>query len=136
MSLSRRWFKTIAATLAAALFVTSLPMGAAQAGLVTTEQMVEERAAASERARLATILLRDDVRQQLEALGVDQEEAMARLASLSDQEEQQIAGQLGEMPAGQNVLVGVLVVAGAVLLGRVITYLLGITDVFAVINPI
>jgi len=136
MSLSRRWFKTIAATLAAALFVTSLPMGAAQAGLVTTEQMVEERAAASERARLGTILLRDDVRQQMEALGVDQEEAMARLASLSDQEVQQIAGQLDEMPAGQNVLVGVLVVAGAVLLGLVITDLLGITDVFAVINPI
>ncbi|HLT02637.1 MAG TPA: PA2779 family protein [Geminicoccaceae bacterium] len=136
MSLSRRWFKTIAATLAAALFVTSLPMGAAQAGLVTTEQMVEERAAASERERLATILLRDDVRQQMEALGVDQEEAMARLASLSDQEVQQIAGQLDEMPAGQNVLVGVLVVAGAVLLGLVITDLLGITDVFAVINPI
>src|SRR5690606_41484338 len=95
-SLGRRGFSTVAATLAAALFVTSVPMGAAQAGLVTTEQMVEERAAASERERLATVLLRDDVRQQMEALGVDQEEAMARLASLSDQEVQQIAGQLDE----------------------------------------
>lgn len=136
MSLNRRWFKTIAATIAAALFVTSLPIGAARAGLVTTAQVVEQRTAASDRERLAAILVRDDVRQQMEALGVDRDEALARLASLSDQEVQQIAGQLDELPAGQSVLVGVLVVAGIVLLALVITDLLGITNVFAVINPI
>jgi hypothetical protein len=136
MSLNRRWFRTIAATLAAALFVTSLPIGAAHAGLVTTEQVVEQRTAASDRERVAAILLRDDVREQMEALGVDRDEALARLASLSDQEIQQIAGQIDELPAGQNVLVGVLIVAGAVLLGLVVTDLLGITDVFAVVNPI
>lgn len=136
MSLNRRWFKTIAATIAAALFVTSLPIGAARAGLVTTAQVVEQRTAASDRERLAAILVRDDVRQQMEALGVDRDEALARLASLSDQEVQQIAGQIDELPAGQSVLVGVLVVAGIVLLALVITDLLGITNVFAVINPI
>lgn len=136
MSLNRRWFRTIAATVAAALFVTSLPLGAARAGLVTTEQVVEQRTAASDRERLAAILQRDDVRQQMEALGVDREEALARLASLSDQEVQQIAGHIDELPAGQNFLVGVLVVAGIVLIGLVITDLLGITDVFAVINPV
>jgi hypothetical protein len=136
MSLSRRWFRTIAATLAAALFVASLPIGAARAGLVTTGQVVEQRTAASDRERVAAILMRDDVREQMEALGVDRDEAIARLASLSDQEVQQIAGQIDELPAGQNVLVGVLIIAGAVLIGLVVTDLLGITDVFAVINPI
>jgi hypothetical protein len=104
--------------------------------LVTTEQLVEQKAAASDRERLAAILLRDDVRQQMEALGVNRDEAIARLASLSDQEIQQIAGQVDQLPAGQNSLAGVLIVAGAVLLGLVITDLLGITDVFAVVNPI
>ena len=129
-------FKTIALAIAAAMFITSLPVGAARAGLVTTEQVVDATAAASDRERLAAVLVRDDVRQQMEALGVDRNEAIARLASLSDQEVQQIAGKLDELPAGQNFLVGVLIVAGAVLLGLVITDLLGITNVFAVINPV
>jgi hypothetical protein len=136
MSLSRCWFRTIALTLATALFITSLPLGAARAGLVTTEQLVEAKSAASDRERLAAILMRDDVRAQMEALGVDRDEAIARIASLSDQEVQQIAGQIDELPAGQNFLVGVLVVAGIVLIALVILDLLGVTDVFAVINPI
>ena len=136
MTIYRRLSKPIALALAAALFVTSLPIGAAHAGLVTTDQLVEQRTAASERERLAAILLRDDVRQQMEALGVDQNEAMARLSSLSDQEVQQIAGQIDELPAGQNFLVGVLIIAGAVLLGLVITDLLGFTNVFTVVRPI
>ena len=70
------------------------------------------------------------------ALGVDRDEAMARLASLSDQEVQQIAGEIDELPAGQNFLVGVLIVAGIVLIGLVVLDLLGVTDVFAFINPI
>jgi hypothetical protein len=136
MTIYRRLSKPIALALAAALFVTSLPIGAARAGLVTTDQLVEQRTAASDRERLAAILLRDDVRQQIEALGVDRNEATARLASLSDQEIQQIAGRIDELPAGQNILVGVLIVAGAVLLGLVITDLLGFTNVFTVVRPI
>ena len=136
MTIYRRLSKPIALALAAALFVTSLPIGAAHAGLVTTDQLVEQRTAASDRERLAAILLRDDVRQQMEALGVEQDEAIARLASLSDQEIQQIAGRIDELPAGQNVLVGILIIAGAVLLGLVITDLLGITNVFAAVNPV
>jgi hypothetical protein len=67
MTIYRRLTKSIALTLAAALFVTSLPIGVARAGLVTTEQVVEHRSAASDRERLTAILLRDDVRQQMEA---------------------------------------------------------------------
>jgi hypothetical protein len=129
-------FKAIALTIMAAMFITSLPVGAAHAGLVTTEQVVDARAAASERERLAAILLRDDVRQQMEALGVDRDEAMARLASLSDQEIQQVAGKIDELPAGQSFIAGVLIIAGAVLIGLVILDLVGVTDVFAFINPV
>src|SRR5918995_6745356 len=101
MTIYRRLSKPIALALAAALFVTSLPIGAARAGLVPTEQLVEQRTAASDRERLAAILLRDDVRQQMEALGVNRDEAIARLASLSGQEVQEIAGRVDELPAGE-----------------------------------
>ena len=136
MTIYRRWSKAIALAAAATLFVTSLPIGAAHAGLVSTEQVLEQRSAASDRERLSAILLRDDVRQQMAALGVDQNEAIARLASRSARAVHEIAGRIDERPAGQSLLVGVLIVAGAVLLGLVITDLLGITDVFAVINPV
>lgn len=136
MTIYRRLSKPLALVMAAALFVTSLPIGAARAGLVTTDQLVEQRAAASDRERLTAMLLRDDVREQMEVLGVDRDEALARLASLSDQEVQQIAGHIDELPAGQNAVVGVLVIAGVVFLVLVIMDLLGVTDVFPFINPI
>ena len=136
MSRSSGPFKATALTIVVAMLLTSLPVGAARADLVTTEQVVEQSAAADARERLAAVFLRDDVRQQMEALGVDQDEAMARLASLSDQEIQQIAGKVDELPAGQGVIAGVLIVAGAVLIALVILDLVGVTDVFTFINPV
>ena len=67
---------------------------------------------------------------------MDRNEALARLASLSDQEVQEIAGRIDELPAGQNVVVGVLVIAGVVFIVLVIMDLLGVTDLFPFINPI
>jgi hypothetical protein len=136
MRVSSAWFKAVALSIAAALFISCVPVGAAQAGLVTTEQLLEQTAAAGERERLAAVLQRDDVRRQIEALGVDRDEAMARLASLSDAEVREIAGRIDELPAGQSFLAGVLIVAGAVLIALVILDLVGVTDVFAFINPV
>ncbi|HSA82733.1 MAG TPA: PA2779 family protein [Geminicoccaceae bacterium] len=129
-------FKAIALTIVVAMLLTSLPVGAARADLVTTAQVVEQSAAADTRGRLAAVFLRDDVRRQMEALGVDRDEAMARLAGLSDQEIQEIAGKVDELPAGQGFVAGVLIVAGAVLIALVILDLVGVTDVFTFINPI
>jgi hypothetical protein len=135
MSRSSGWFKAVALTIAAAMFVSCLPVGAAHAGLVTTEQVLDQTAA-GERERLAAVLLRDDVRRQMEALGVDRDDAMARLASLSDAEVREVAGRIDELPAGQSFIAGVLIIAGAVLIGLVILDLVGVTDVFAFINPV
>ena len=136
MRMHRSLAKAITLAVAAALFLTSWPVGVARAGLVSTEQVVEQKVAASERTRLTAVLLRDDVREQMAALGVDREEALARIASLSDAEVRQIAGQLEELPAGQGALEGALIVAGVILIALVITDLLGITNIFMFINPI
>lgn len=135
MSGFQRFYRMIALTVAAALFVTSLPLGVAHAGLVTTEQVIGETKVAAERERLVALLQREDVRQQMQALGVDREEAVARLATLSDAEIQQIAGQLDELPAGQ-FLTGVLALAGVVFVALIITDLLGITNLFPFIGRI
>jgi hypothetical protein len=136
MSSCRGSVKAVALTIVVAMLVTALPIGAAKADLVTTEQVVEQTTAAGERERLAAILLREDVRQQMEALGVDRDEAMARLAGLSDREIQEIAGKIDELPAGGSFLAGVLIIAGVVLIALVILDLVGVTDVFTFINPV
>jgi hypothetical protein len=88
------------------------------------------------RARIAAFLDRDDVRGQLEALGVSPEEARARIGSLTDEEIARIDGRLSELPAGGD-FVGLMV---AILVGTVLVLLfadlLGFTDVFPFVNPL
>ncbi len=75
-------------------------------------------------------LAREDVRRQFEALGIDADEAAARAGSLSDAEVTQIAGQIDELPAGQNVAGAILGAALLIFLVLLITDLLGLTNVY------
>ncbi|NIR30801.1 MAG: PA2779 family protein, partial [Gammaproteobacteria bacterium] len=86
---------------------------------------------ARDRERVQSFLAREDVRRQMEALGVDPKEAAARVAGLSGKELQRIVNRLDELPAGQGSVVGPIV--GAVVLIFVIlliTDLLCLTSVF------
>ena len=128
------WLKNLRRTLAVGLAIlmamTTLPMGLAQAKMVTTDQVIEQSTSSDDRAQVRDFLMREDVQQQLTLLGVDPDEAAERVAGLSDEEIQQIVGQLDELPAGEG---GLGVVVGAILiifLVLLITDLLGLTDVF------
>jgi hypothetical protein len=110
--------------------VLSMPLGIAQAGLVSTEQVLTERTVAEERARVEAFVARDDVRAQMVTLGVDPTEAAARVASLSDAEIQLIAGQLDELPAGQSAFGAVIGAILIIFLVLLVTDLLGLTNVF------
>ena len=82
----------------------SLPHNAARAAMVRTETAIEGAAKLqSDRDRLRMVLQRDEARAQMEALGVDPAEALARVDSLSDQEVAQIAQQLDQLPAGAGI---------------------------------
>jgi hypothetical protein len=110
--------------------VTTLPMGLAQAKMVTTDQVIEQSSPSDDRERVRDFLAREDVQDQLALLGVDPDEAASRVDSLSDEEIRQIAGKMDELPAGEG---GLGVVVGAILiifLVLLITDLLGLTDVF------
>ncbi len=90
--------------------------GPALAGMVSTEAVIEATSGqAAARSRVEALLDRAEVGRHLKALGVDPQEAAARAESLSDDEIEEIAGKLDELPAGAEVvpveiIVGVLLV--------------------------
>ena len=96
-------------------------------GLVTTEQAMKAGQASADRERIAELLNRDDVRNQLIAQGVDPAEVEQRVAALSDEEVRQMNERLDSLPAGSNAVVGALFAVFVILL---VTDLLGLTDVY------
>lgn len=122
--------RMLALAVALCVALTSLPLGSAQAAMIPTDQVIGEAAAAEDRARVAAFLEREDVRAQLAGLGVDPEEAKARVAALSDEEIEEIAGHLDELPAGQSAVGTVVGAALVIFLVLLVTDLLGLTDVF------
>jgi hypothetical protein len=104
----RQLRRGVALVLAVVMFVISMPLGVAQAALVSTEQVIAAGDGAADRARVLAFLDRAEIREQIAALGVDPNEAAARVAALSDAQVREIAGQLEQLPAGQGA-VGVVV---------------------------
>ena len=93
------------------------PYQFATAGMIGTEQVVSASSAQADRALVTSFLNRSDVAQQLQSLGLSSKAAQERVASLSDQEVQQIAGKIQSLPAGADagdVVIGLLVVAAIV----------------------
>ena len=126
-----RW---MARAMAAVMLIVSMPMGAAQAGMVTTDRVVEQAVAQQDRLRVLEFFDREDVRRELEALGIEPGEAAARIGSLSDAEIAQISGELDQLPAGQGAagtIVGVFVLILVILL---FTDILGLTSVYPFIR--
>jgi hypothetical protein len=106
--------------------VVCAPLTPAHAGIVGTGSAIAMAERADAEARIGDVLMREDVRGQLEALGVDPADAMARVAALTDGELAQLEARLHELPAGGSVL-GVL---GALLVVLLVLELLGVTNVF------
>jgi hypothetical protein len=126
----RQLRRGVALVLAVVMLVISMPLGVAQAALVSTEELLAAGNGAADRARVLAFLERAEVREQIAALGVDPTEAAARVAALSDAQVREIAGELEQLPAGQSAVgavVGAIVIIFLVLL---VTDLLGLTNVF------
>ncbi|HEY0878455.1 MAG TPA: PA2779 family protein [Zeimonas sp.] len=129
--------RAVVAGVVVALVATTTP-APIQARVITTEEALAGNGAATEaparfdRAALDALLARDDVRAQLESLGVDPEEALARVQALDDAQAQALAARLEQMPAGGSVL-GVVFLVFVILL---VTDILGFTRVFPFTRPI
>lgn len=70
----------------------ALPQSPAYAGLIPTE--------GSERDRVMALIERPELAQQLEKMGIPQNEAKARVAAMSEAELASLAGKLDALPAG------------------------------------
>jgi hypothetical protein len=126
-----QWFcQVLALPMVVVMLLTSMPLGLARAALVTTDEIVDATMAQAERDRVVAFMQRDDVRQQMEALGVDPNEAAARVAGLSDAEIRTIAGELDRLPAGQDLLGSLVGAALIIFIVLLLTDLLGLTNVF------
>lgn len=113
------------ALIAFAFSVCTMPV--AKAGLISTADIIAEQSVAEQREAITNALARDDIRQQLVALGVDPEAVQTRVASLSDEQVRQLHGKLKSLPAAGDGVIGALVFIFIVLL---VTDILGLTDIF------
>jgi len=109
-------------------FVNATMIQFAHAALIPTEEVariasVEQ--AESGHARLAAALARDDVRAEMERLGLDSALAGERIAALTDDEATRLAEQIDSAPAGG--IIGAILLVFFVLLA---TDILGLTKVF------
>jgi hypothetical protein len=134
MDFIRRLRRGVALVVAVAMLVVSMPLGAARAALVSTEEMLEEHAGAADRAQVLEFLSRADVRERIVALGVDPNEAAARVAALSDAQVRDIASRLDQLPAGQSAIAAIVGAILIIFLVLLVTDLLGLTNIFPFVN--
>jgi len=92
------------------------PMQLAQAGMIGTDQ-VASVASQADRDTVLQFVGRAEVTSQLQSLGVDPATVKDRVAAMTDQEVQSLAGKIQSMPAGADstgVVILLLVVAAVV----------------------
>jgi len=97
------WARTLCRLMAALMIWT--PVQIAQAGMIGTDQVVSTASQAAMQADRGTVLgfvSRAGVAGQLQALGIDPATARDRVAAMSDQEAQSLAGRINSMPAGAD----------------------------------
>ena len=105
-----------------ALVEVNFSLNAQAAGMIPTNTAISEVARASHLATVQGFLDRAEVKTELQKRGVSAEEAKVRVASLSDFELQQVAGNVESAPAGADVIV---ISLGTVLLVIIILLLIG-----------
>ena len=79
--LTRLWIharRAIAIAMAAVMFAVSGPLSLSHAAMVSTDQVIGEESAVSDRERVMDFMAREDVRREFEAHGVDPDAALAR----------------------------------------------------------
>jgi hypothetical protein len=93
--------KVIGLILLISTFLLYLPQSPVQAAMISTEYFIHQGSNHfSDRARVRAFFTRVDVMAQMQAYGINYEEALSRVASLTDSEIALIAGKLDQIPAG------------------------------------
>lgn len=98
-----------------AVAMLTLSFQTAQAGLIGADQAAAASGAAQQRSLVLSVLDRAETTAQLQAQGIDPAMARERVAAMTDQEVQQLAGDIQAAPAGAgHGWIAVIVIAGLV----------------------
>ena len=111
------------------LALTIVCMGFVQvshAEVIGTDQLISSEAREASITRIESIVMRDDVRQQMTNLGVSQEVVLARVNQMTTGELASFESSLNQGIVGGDALA----VIGAVFLVLLILELVGVTDIF------
>lgn len=119
-------FKRFVASLViVATALVGLPLKA-NAAIVATDSALQSSQSAAQRERVTEFLLRADVQKEMQSQGLGANQAIERVAAMTDAEVAQLAGRIDQAPAGGDIL-GVLFTIFIILL---VTDILGLTKVF------
>lgn len=115
------------------ILLTLSPIMTAQAAMIDNGALLEQVNVQQTRDSLQQLLDQTDARQQLQALGVDPEWALERTRNLSDSELARINQGIGQLQAGGDSVLGVLLLIFIIF---VITDVIGATNIFPFIHPV
>jgi len=106
----------VSALLIIALLFASIAPTTAFAGMIGTDEAIAQESADLDREQLQEELQRDDVRGELEQLGVNPDEAVDRVAAMTDAEVREMTAGLDHHPAGAGVSVTALLLIVIIIL--------------------
>lgn len=130
MSHFHRIREILALPLIMSLLISTFPITGFSAENVSTDQLLEQNMLQSDREMIRDLVSREDMRDQMQLLGVDPGEAMDRVNSMSDDEVRQIAGEIKTMPAGGDGLGTIVGAAVTIFIILLITDILCLTSFF------
>ena len=93
-----RYRKFIGLTVSILFFLLNFPPNSARAAMIATEYLqYQDSELLADRAQLRAFLGRAEVMAQMQAYGISHEEALARVASLTDKEIASLAGKMDQI---------------------------------------
>ncbi|KJS07273.1 MAG: hypothetical protein VR73_09155 [Gammaproteobacteria bacterium BRH_c0] len=124
-TLTHQYTPRFLAYLVALLFSFACIQAPVHAAMIGTDTLVSEAELVQQRDALSAQLLRDDVKKELLALGVNPADVTERVNNMTASEIQQVQGQLASLPAGSG-----LGTVAVVLLILILLEVAGVIDIF------
>lgn len=123
--------KNLTKFLAGALSALVLVAGNVHAEAISSDSVMQTQSAQYNKQQLLAMVSREDVQNKLMSLGVDSNDAVARINGMTESEIAKLNQELNQAPAG-GVVGAVLTVLAII----AILDLVGVTDVYPFIRPV
>jgi len=112
------------------LLLTAAPYQIAYAKMITTGDSANLQRVETAKAYMDGFMLRDDVRAELENMGISPDEAAARVTNLSDAELVSLSDTIQNSPAGASAVGAIVGAAVLIFVVLLITDIAGFTNVY------